>query len=69
MKSNVKHWKYDFLFVRRESGWGDVTDWNEGKPVRNPFGEPTTEERKTARYFQFYIQEDDKPRPIPKFMA
>jgi len=27
------------------------------------------EERKTARYFQFYIRDDVKPRPIPKFMA
>ncbi|KAJ8426754.1 hypothetical protein Cgig2_029423 [Carnegiea gigantea] len=68
-KSKVKHWKYDFLFVHRESGWGDVPDWNEGKPMRNPFGEPTAEERKTARYFQFHIREDDRPRPIPKFMA
>ena len=37
--------------------------------MRNPFGEPTAEERRTAYYFQFYIWEDDKPRPIPKFMA
>jgi len=60
-KSKVKHWKYDFLFVRRESGWGNIPDWNEGKPVKNPFGEPMAEERKTARYFQFYMWEDDKP--------
>ncbi|KAJ8448735.1 hypothetical protein Cgig2_011356 [Carnegiea gigantea] len=25
-KSKVKHWKYDFVFLRRESGWGDVPD-------------------------------------------
>ena len=42
---------------------------NEGKPIRNPFGEPTAEERKTACYFHYYIWEDDKPWPIPKFMA
>ncbi|KAJ8431148.1 hypothetical protein Cgig2_026745 [Carnegiea gigantea] len=68
-KSEVKHWKYDFLFVRRESGWENVPDWNEGKPVRNPFGEPMAEERKMACYFQFYIRKEDKPRPIPKFIA
>jgi len=68
-KSKVKHWKYDFLFLHRESSWGDVPNWNEGKPVRNPFGEPTADERRTARYFQFYIRENDKPRPILKFMA
>ena len=68
-KSKVKRWKYNFLFLRRESGWEDVPYWNEGKPVRNPFGEPMADEQRTARYFQFYIHEDDKPRPIPKFMA
>jgi len=68
-KSKVKHWIYDFLFVRRESGWGNVPDWTEGKPVMNPFGKPTAEERKTACYFQFYIRKDDKSWPIPKFMA
>ncbi|KAJ8434745.1 hypothetical protein Cgig2_001948 [Carnegiea gigantea] len=68
-KSKVKHLKYDFLFLRRESGWGDVPDWNEGKPMRNPFREPTVNEQRTVRYFQFYIREDDKPRPIPKFIA
>ncbi|KAJ8449495.1 hypothetical protein Cgig2_002292 [Carnegiea gigantea] len=52
-----------------QDGWGDVLDWNEGKPIRKPFGEPTTDERRTTRYFQFYIREDDKPRPIPKFMG
>ena len=44
-KSKVRYWKYDFLFLRRTSGWGDVPDWNEGKLVRNPFREPTAEER------------------------
>ncbi|KAJ8419891.1 hypothetical protein Cgig2_017701 [Carnegiea gigantea] len=68
-KSKVKHWKYDFLFLRRESGCGDVPNWNKGKPVRNPFREPTVDERRTARYFQFYLHEDDEPRPIPKFMV
>lgn len=68
-KSKVRYWKYDFLFLRRASGWGDVPTWNEGKPVRNPFGEPTAEERRTARYFMFYIREDDRPRPIPRFMS
>jgi len=65
----VKHWKYDLLFVHRESGWGNVPNWNKGKPVRNLFVVPTTEERKMARYFQFYVWEDDKPQPIPMFMA
>ena len=68
-KSKVKHWKYDWFCICPKSGWGNIPDWNEGKLVRNPFGEPTTEERKTARYFQFYIREEDKPWPIPKFMA
>jgi len=68
-KSNVKYWKYDFLFVQRELGWGDVPDWNEHKPMRKPFGELTAEERKTTRHFQFYIREDDRTQPILKFMA
>jgi len=25
-KSKVKNWKYDFLFVHREAGWGDLPD-------------------------------------------
>ena len=37
--------------------------------MKNLFGEPTAKERKTTRYFQFYIREDERPRPIPKFMA
>ena len=68
-KSKVKHWKYDFLFVHRESGWGNTPDWNEGKPIRNPFGAPTVEEKKTTRCFHYFVWEDDKPWPIPKFMA
>ena len=67
--SKLKYWKYDFLFLHRESGWGDVPDWNEGKRVRSPFGKPTAEERRTARYFMFYIREDDRPRPIPRVMT
>ncbi|KAJ8428638.1 hypothetical protein Cgig2_017137 [Carnegiea gigantea] len=50
-------------------GWGNVSDWNEGKLVRNLFGKPTSEERKMAHYFQFYIRDDDKPWLIPKFIA
>jgi len=46
-----------------------MPDWSEGKPVRNPFGEPTADERRITRYFQFYTRKGDKPRPIPKFMA
>jgi len=42
---------------------------NEGKPVRNPFGAPTAEEKKTARYFHYFVREDDEPQPIPKFTA
>ncbi|KAJ8419987.1 hypothetical protein Cgig2_025350 [Carnegiea gigantea] len=68
-KSKLKYWKYDFLFLRRESGYGDALDWNEGKPVRSPFWEPIVEEQRTARYFMFYIREDDRPRPIPRFMT
>jgi len=60
-KSKVKHWKYDFLFVRRESGRGNIPDWNEGKPVRNLFGAATAKEKKTARYFHYFVREDDKP--------
>jgi len=68
-KSNVKYKRYNFLFVHRESSWGNVPGWNEGKLVRKPFREPTAEERKTAHYFQLYIGEDDRSRPISKFMA
>jgi len=62
-KLKAKHWKYDFPFLHRESGWGDVPDWNEEKLVRNPFGEPSANEQRISRYFQFYIRQDDKPRP------
>jgi len=48
---------------------GDVPDWNEGKPMQNPFGEPIADDRRISCYFQFYIREDDKPWPITKFMA
>jgi len=68
-KSKVKHWNYNFLFVCRESGWGNIPNWNEGKPIRNPFGEPTTVEKNTICYFHYYVREDDKTRPIPKFIA
>ena len=37
--------------------------------MRNPFGEPMANERRTAAYFQFYIREDNKPWPISKFIA
>jgi len=50
-KSKVKHWMYDFFFLYQEFGWENVPDWNEGKPVRNPFEEPTVAEKKTAHYF------------------
>ncbi|KAJ8431187.1 hypothetical protein Cgig2_010219 [Carnegiea gigantea] len=58
-----------FMTAVEKKSKGNVPDWNEGKPIKNSFREPTAEERKRACYFQFYIQEDDKPRPIPKFMA
>ncbi|KAJ8434783.1 hypothetical protein Cgig2_033733 [Carnegiea gigantea] len=61
--------KYNFLLVHREAGWGDHPNWNEGKPVRNPYRELTEAKKRAARYFHFYVQEDDRPRPIPKFMA
>ncbi|KAJ8425252.1 hypothetical protein Cgig2_015859 [Carnegiea gigantea] len=60
---------YNFLFVHRDSGWGDLPGWNEGKPIKNPFGEPFDEERRTARYFLYYIRPDDCPKPIPKFIV
>ena len=47
----LKYWKYDFLFLCRESGWGDIPYLNEGTPVRSPFGKPTAEEWSTTRYF------------------
>jgi len=53
--SKVKNWKYDFLFVHRDSGWGDLPIWNKDKPLRNPFGEPSDEEQKTTRYFLCYV--------------
>ena len=37
--------------------------------MRSPFGEPTADERRTARHFQFYVREVDKPQRIPKFMT
>ena len=60
-KSKVKYYKYHFLFVHYELGWGDVLDWIEGKLLRNPFGEPMAEERKTSHYFRYWVREDDKP--------
>jgi len=54
-KSKVKHCKYNFLFIRRDLGWENLPGWNEEKLVRNPFGEPSDEEQKTARYFLYYI--------------
>jgi len=39
-KSKIKNWKYDFLFVHKAAGWAAVSEWNDGKPVRNPFGKP-----------------------------
>jgi len=68
-KSKLKYWKYDFLFLHRELGLGDVPHWNKGKPVRSTFGEPTAEERRTTHYFVFYIREGERPRPIPRFMT
>ena len=50
-------------------GWGDLPDWNDGKLLQNPYGEPTDAKKRTARYFHFYVQKDDRPRPIPSFMA
>ena len=58
-KSKVKHWKYDFLFVSRDSGWGDLPGQYKEKPIRNPFTELFDEEMRTACYFLYYIQVDD----------
>ena len=27
-KFKLKNWKYDFLFIHRAIGWGDLPDWN-----------------------------------------
>ena len=62
-KPKVKHGKYDFFFLRRESGWGDVPDWNEGKAVRNSIGAPIAEDKKTTHYFHYFVREDVKARP------
>jgi len=50
-------------------GWGNIPDWNEGNPIRNPFRASTAGEKKTACYFHYFVREDSKPRPIPKFMT
>jgi len=67
-KSKVKNWKYYFLFIRRDAGWGVLPHWKDGKPVRNPFGEPIEDKSKTTCYFHYFVQEDTCPRPIPSFM-
>ncbi|KAJ8422196.1 hypothetical protein Cgig2_000661 [Carnegiea gigantea] len=36
-KSKVKNWEYDFRFICCEVGWGDLPNWNEEKPVLNPY--------------------------------
>ncbi|KAJ8427763.1 hypothetical protein Cgig2_024307 [Carnegiea gigantea] len=41
----------------------------EGKPICNPYGEPTEVKERAAHYFHFYVREDDRPRPIPKFIS
>ena len=68
-KSKFKNKKYDFLFGHHTMGWADLPDWNNGKPVRNLFKELTSEERETTRYFQYYIWEDNQPKPLPPFMS
>lgn len=68
-KSKVKNWKYNFLFVCREDGWGDVPDWNDEKPCKEAIGIPSPEEKVTAEYFRYYVREDDRPRPLPRFMS
>jgi len=55
--------------VPQETGWGDLPNWNEEKSIRNPYREPTDTEKRMARYFYFYVQEDAHPRLIPSFMA
>ncbi|KAJ8429185.1 hypothetical protein Cgig2_028758 [Carnegiea gigantea] len=60
--------RYAFV-IPEPDAIGSIPYWNEGKPIKNPFREPTAEEKKTARYFHYYVREDDKPRPIPKFMV
>ncbi|KAJ8435521.1 hypothetical protein Cgig2_032108 [Carnegiea gigantea] len=50
-------------------GWGNIPDWSKSKQIRNPFEAPTAEEKKMTRYFYYFVQEDDKPRPVLKFMV
>ncbi|KAJ8426959.1 hypothetical protein Cgig2_027683 [Carnegiea gigantea] len=42
---------------------------NKRKFVHNPCGEMIDAEKRTARYFHFYVREDDHPRPILSFTA
>lgn len=65
----MKNWKYDFLFAHRMSGWTDVPNLKNVGPIRNLFGESTVKEKATTRYFQYYVREDDRPRPLPAFMS
>ena len=48
---------------------GDLSSWKKEKPIRSPFREPSNEEQRTACYLVYYIWEDNRPRPIPEFMA
>ncbi|KAJ8432190.1 hypothetical protein Cgig2_013732 [Carnegiea gigantea] len=59
-KSKVKNQKYNFLFIRRKAGWGYLPNWNKRMPVRSPYGEPTKDKKRAARYFHFYAREDDR---------
>ena len=55
-KSKLKNLKYDFLFIHHATGLGELPDWNSGKPIQNPFGEPTSEGTKTARDYQYCVR-------------
>jgi len=41
----------------------------EGKANQESLWAPTAEEKKMTHYFHYFVREDDKPRPIPKFMV
>ncbi|KAJ8442013.1 LOW QUALITY PROTEIN: hypothetical protein Cgig2_033777 [Carnegiea gigantea] len=64
-KSKVKYRKYNFLFLHREPGWGDVPNWDEGKPVWNPFGEHTVDEQyQTRAGLTVFEIEDTTPKQV-----
>jgi len=56
------------LFIKETNG-ADVPNWNKDGLIKNPFSEPIGEEKATTQYFQYYILEEDWPKPFPAFMS